>query len=498
MSHRSIAGCILVCFTATFLAAQESDLPRVVTAQPEEETSLGTARINSRGNRFNLNLKEANITDALQILSEHSGSNIVTGEGVKGLVSVFLNDVTLEEALDALLTLRGFMHQEVDGIIYVVPAEGLQTMPADRCTLETRVVRLNYLKAKDVMEMVTGMLSPAGRVLAGKLQDIVVVEDFPLYLDRLEKLLRDIDQRPQQIFLEAKILQVALQDDTSLGIQWELKELLSSSKNSVIGEGGARTGTRGFTTSGDGFFFILDSDKLDAVLDLLQEKTELHTLATPKLLALHGQEAEVIVGGKLGYPLITTTETSSMQTVEFLDIGVQLKVTPYVDRNGYVMMHIYPKVSDGVVQGGLPSETTAEVKTEVLVPSGKTVFIGGLIKTRNEKVRSQIPLLGSIPFLGAAFRRSEDTKARDELLVTITPRLYSEEAEQALELQRCRKIETSALKGIESAEPGPAAQQKVPASPRSKDREIRDHGRGSRSGRFVGPRRGKRQVATAR
>jgi type II secretory pathway component GspD/PulD (secretin) len=150
-------------------------------------------------------------------------------------------------------------------------------------------------------------------------------------------------------------------------------------------------------------------------------------LSTPKLLALENQEASVIVGDRRGYAVTTTINQVTSESIEFLESGVILRVTPHVDSEGRVMMDIHPEVSTGVVDAnGIPSQTTTEVTTRLLVGSGQTVFIGGLIKQTRTESRKGVPLLGRIPGIGLLFSSREVTSTNTETVVIITPRVIGE------------------------------------------------------------------------
>ncbi len=150
-------------------------------------------------------------------------------------------------------------------------------------------------------------------------------------------------------------------------------------------------------------------------------------MSTPKLLALENQEASVIVGDRRGFKVTTTINQVTTESIQFLESGVILRVTPHVDREGRIMMDIHPEVSTGVVDiNGIPSQTTTEVTTRLLVGSGQTGFIGGLIKQTLNESRTGVPILGRIPGLGLLFSSLELTSVNTETIVVITPRVVGD------------------------------------------------------------------------
>jgi len=147
-------------------------------------------------------------------------------------------------------------------------------------------------------------------------------------------------------------------------------------------------------------------------------------LAAPQIMALDGETARLQVGDRLGFRVTTTTETSSLQSIEFLEVGTVMEVTPHIAKDGLIRMEINPKVSNGVVSVlGLPSEQTTEVATQMIVEDGSTIVIGGLLNATKGRIRSQIPFLGDLPLVGWLFGRNTWVDDKSELVVLITPHI---------------------------------------------------------------------------
>src|SRR5688500_16726599 len=161
-------------------------------------------------------------------------------------------------------------------------------------------------------------------------------------------------------------------------------------------------------------------------------------LASPRVLALNKQRGEVIVGRKDGYLTTTTTDTSTVQTVEFLDTGTRLVFRPFVGDDGYIRMEIHPEDSSGGLANNLPFKITTEVTSNIMVKDGRTIVIGGLFREASTRSRSQIPGLGNLPIAGALFRQQRDNTAREEIIILLTPHIvkddvqYSEASEEMM------------------------------------------------------------------
>ncbi len=194
-----------------------------------------------------------------------------------------------------------------------------------------------------------------------------------------------------------------------------------------------RTDFAGAVPSGGASFGFIGKDAA-AFVRALESITDTTVLANPKLLIVNKQRGEVMVGNKDGYLTTTVTETQSTQTVQFLETGTHLIVRPFIGRDGYIRMEIHPEDSSGSVSvvgtSVLPSETTTEVTSNVLIRDGHTIVIGGLFREATTNNRSQVPLLGNIPVLGTAFRGTSDGTIRDEVIVLITPHVIKQAADE--------------------------------------------------------------------
>ena len=162
------------------------------------------------------------------------------------------------------------------------------------------------------------------------------------------------------------------------------------------------------------------------MLNLLSEQGRVRTLSTPQLLALENQEASVIIGDRQGFRVTTTINQVTTESIEFLESGVILRVTPWVDTAGRVMMDIHPEVSNGTIVDGIPSQTTTEVTTRLLVPSGRTVFIGGLMKRTLTERNQGVPGLKRMPVFGKLFSNNVTIGVDTETIVLITPHIISD------------------------------------------------------------------------
>jgi type II secretory pathway component GspD/PulD (secretin) len=180
---------------------------------------------------------------------------------------------------------------------------------------------------------------------------------------------------------------------------------------------------------------------MESFIELIRQNTNSRTLASPKVSVVNHQEAKIQIGQRLPYSVATTTQTSTIQNVQFLDVGIVLTVTPVITEDGNVLMTVLPKVSGGkITESGFPEEDTTEVQTTVLMPDGGGIVIGGLIREENADSRAIVPGLGRVPLVGSLFRRRSDECRRNELVVALVthvlPDVYSQRCHELRQLDQ--------------------------------------------------------------
>ena len=369
--------------------------------------------------RLSMTMKDADLADVMDMISKDQRVNVFVSTDSAQTVSFSLYDMTVPDAIRAIANAAGFAVEHYDGNYYVVERDEAGKYAPDALT-RVRPFELQYVEVEEMESLLQPYLSEYGEITVFADRGMFIVEDTPEFLQRIESLVASIDVPPTQVLIEAKILEITLTDDDSYGMDWI--DLFSS------GDGTGDYGTQGLSDpTSAGFFFDYVSPDFSATLNALTSQGRVRTLSTPKLLAVEGQESEVIVGDRRGYSVTTTINQVTTESVEFLESGVILRVTPVVDRDGQVMMAINPEVSTGVIDPltGIPSQTTTEVTTSMIVPDGKTIFVGGLIKHRVDESRQGVPVLSKIPGVGRLFSNRQQLKTNTETIVLITPTIVT-------------------------------------------------------------------------
>ncbi len=379
----------------------------------------------AKADLVSMSLRDVEISEAMAMLAKQQRLNILLSDDVEGSLSLNLYDVPVSDAVTAIANAAGYAVERRSGAYFVMEHEKVGMYTNGNLT-QVRSFDIHYADPVTLEEMLEPYLSRYGKIKAIPERNLILVSDKPEFLARIATLVKHSDSKPRQVIIEAQILEISLNDEDAYGINWTKLFESQDGSGSFGLQGLAGAGSSGST----GFFFDFVNPNIDVLLTALQQQGRVRTLSTPKLVALDNQEAEVIIGDRRGYQVTTTINQVTSESIEFLESGVILRVTPHIDSMGRVLMDIHPEVSTGTVDAaGIPSQTTTEVTTSLLVPGGETVFIGGLMKHSTSQSYKRVPILGRVPVVKQLFSSREETQTNTETIVLITPRVVQDTSE---------------------------------------------------------------------
>ncbi|MBU4375890.1 MAG: secretin and TonB N-terminal domain-containing protein [Candidatus Omnitrophica bacterium] len=473
--------------------AAQTGPPADTQAEPEIEASKEKSEYDMMSERIapgniTVDFKEADIRTVLRILSEKSGVNIVASKDVAGTITIRLNNVYWEKALDIICKNYGYAFERDGNIIRVTTVENLKQEE-----LTTEVFSLNYANAEDVAVAVAEMLSSRGKdkVKFDERTNVLIVTDIPTNLYKIRQVVDKLDKRTPQVLIEAKIIETTLVDTENLGIDWTVKLSAYGAKRpitfpftvsgtlSYLGipkdmwntfmprvEGTTDTTTTGSggvtVTDTDSFFPIelgqfrqwsdspfplteadqftfgtLDFSQFSLVLEYLKSRRDTNVLSNPRIATLNNQEANILVGTILAIPKFERNpDTGTMEVTGYTekDLGIKLNVIPHINASGDIVVDLRPEISDLLgfdtldASRGLvaPRYSTREATTQIMVRDGETIMIGGLIRENTVNYKKKVPWLGDIPVLGRAlFTKTEETIQKTELIIFMTVHLIN-------------------------------------------------------------------------
>lgn len=422
---------------------------------PAEELTDKDVNVTDAG-LVEIHVNDANLGEVLKMLSLQLERNILASKEVRGTVTANLYDVTVKEALDAILRANDCGYREKGNVVYVYTRKELEQIEKEERKQVTETFRVYYTPAANAVNMLKPVLSPDAQVAftsaassgiesGGKdvggnshaTEDTIVITDFPDHIEQVRKILKEVDRRPQQILVEAVILRATLNETNELGVDFTV--LGGIDFNSLTNIAGAIAGntptgamadkhSASIEAGGSGLKVGVITNNVSVFVNALEGVTDTSVVANPKVLVLNKQQGAVHVGARLGYRTAVSTETLTADDVKFLEIGTRLNFRPYIGDDGYIRMEISPKDSSGSVNAqGLPSEFVTEVTSNVMVRDGKTIVIGGLFRESTDTNRSQVPVLGNLPVAGPLFRKQKDSTIREEVIILLTPHIVKDD-----------------------------------------------------------------------
>ncbi|HWR72003.1 MAG TPA: type IV pilus secretin PilQ, partial [Nitrospirota bacterium] len=404
------------------------------------------------------------VQDVLRAVGQAAGMNLIVGENVTGKVSLSLNNVDIWEALDSILRTKGLTYVRDGNITRVI-----SVAEAREEDMETRVFSLDHANGREIVTVVEKVKSDRAKVSADSRMNAIVVKDLAYNIDRMERLLRDLDVRAAQVLIEARIVEVASNYTQELGIQWGGKYTGSSSRGYTVTGGatgitstgavGASTPAIGSTVfypqtgdigrSGNAFAVNLPASvgqgtggvlgvtygtlmgkaQLDLQLSAMQSTGNGRLLSSPKVLTLNNKEAKISSGIDIPVRVLTTTTAGTTAEVKTISANLALSTTPTVMSGDKVSMAIKvekaePDFSQEV--DGIPTITRRSANAELIMDSGETVVLGGILIRSESQVEDGIPLLSKIPILGWLFKKRTTVERENELLIFITPTIVKE------------------------------------------------------------------------
>ncbi len=387
-------------------------------SQIEEVNNQGQGADSSNDRQsVTLDYKDADLSSVLRALSYSYDLNLVVAKDIKGKVTVTLKDVTVDEALEAILSVNGYAVTKRGNLIYITPGPGVEGMD-----LITVPIRLSYLTAAEAQRLLGKVISSQGDIQINEATTSLVVTDFPANIEKIKDVLGEIDIPPVQVLIEAKIVDIQSKAYENFGTTYALNFNQTASFESFA----PTTTMAGPSSTLSGGQISLTATfknfSATATIDALIQQNKARLLASPSIATLNGKEARIIIGEKYPYKEKTQTTTGTTETTKFVDVGTTLRVTPRVSPDGWITMIVHPEVSS--VSASLdagPRITTREADATVRVRDGQTIIIGGLKKKKDDQIKGGIPVLRSIPILGLFFsKRSKDLEETD-LTVFITP-----------------------------------------------------------------------------
>lgn len=422
----------------------ESELP------PTFRTKLITGDTTTyTGQEISLNLVDADIKQIFRLFHEISGLNFVLDPGVSGKLTIVLDHVPWDQALDIILRNNG-LDKELDrNVIRIASTKKLAQEAAARKQLReaeelevdlvTITRTLSYAKAKDMERVFRsggggsgGLLSKRGRVIVDERTNTVIVTDIPKHIEGVDRLISTLDAETPQVMIEARVVETSRDFVRDLGVVWGLEAFADAAHGTSTGLNFPHNASvkYGLNLPGEGgasnlafkFGNVIDSFTLDVALNALETEGAARVLSSPKIATQNNERAEIEQGVRI--PIVNTTATEI--NVEFVSASLKMSVTPQITAEGTIILDVIVENNspDFVnTAGGIPSIRTQRAQTKVLISDGGTTVIGGIFTVNEGRSEVGVPWFRKIPVFGWLFKSQNVTNQNRELLIFITPKI---------------------------------------------------------------------------
>jgi type IV pilus assembly protein PilQ len=465
--------------------AYQSDDQYVVEVQPARKAA---AKIEDKrvytGERLTLNFQDIETRAVLQLLADASGQNIVVSDSVQGSVTLRLQNVPWDQALDIVLRTKGLDKRRNDNVIIVAPTEELASREKaelaahadvqDLAPLRSEYLQVNYAKASDLAGLIksqgaggSGLLSKRGTVSVDDRTNTLLLQDSADRLDDIRRLVGTLDIPIRQVQIEARIVIVSDDFTRELGVRAGFTGNVANGNDGLFATSGSAESVDTTLSSaldnlaggsatpypvevpvGDSAaqrynvnlpvanpagklaFMLLGSDYLvDLEISAAQAEGRGEVISTPRVITANQREASIEQGVEIPYQ---ESASSGATTIQFKKAVLALKVTPQITPDNRVILDLNVKKDSvgQVIVGGagqqVPSIDTREITTSVIVNDGQTVVLGGILETERRENEKKVPYLGDIPGLGHLFKTTSKTSNKDELLIFVTPKILRE------------------------------------------------------------------------
>lgn len=419
------------------------------------------------GEKLSLSFQDIEVRSVLQLIADFTSLNLVASDTVSGRITLRLQNVPWDQALDLVLKTKGLDKRKVGNVLLVAPADEIAAREQleleslkkieELAPLRTEFLRVNYARAEDMEALIksdSSLLTSRGSLTVDQRTNTLIVQDTENKLEEIRELIAVLDIQVQQVLIEARVVVATTDVAKAMGVRWggigttgglfgqnrtvaftgrsgqfqDFAEDRTSDEdsfeftdplNAVVDLGVADSAASRFTLG-----FIGDNNLIDVELSALDTEGSANLVATPKVLTADQQPAIIASGTEFGFE---TATSSGATALEFKDAELRLEVTPSITPDGKVLMAI--KINNDSLsgfQGPIPILDTNRIETSVLVKDGETVVLGGIFQENKSNEVAKTPFLGDLPFIGRLFRRDTKRNDKNELLIFITPRLVQD------------------------------------------------------------------------
>ncbi len=394
-----------------------------------------------RGESLSLNFQDVPVRSVLQVMADYAGINLVASDAVQGNITLRLQDVPWDQALELVLRSKGLGRRQEGNVLLVAPAAELaeqsrgerigQELEAQLQPLSRALLPIHHAKASELVELLQatladdGILTGRGSLAVDARTNTLIAHQPADRLAELRRLVAELDVPLRQVAIEARIVEANVDYEKSLGVRWGgplYGETAQLGRDLFVDLGVDRA------TSGVGLGLLRAEVLLDLELSAMEKSGNGEIISQPKVVTGDKETARILKGTEVPYQ---ETSKSGATSVAFREASLSLEVTPQITPDGKVIMAVRVTKDEPDYVNALndvPPIRKNEVNARVRVADGETIVIGGVYSTTQNKVIDKVPFFGDLPYVGRLFRRDALQEKKSELLVFLTPRIMSDQA----------------------------------------------------------------------
>lgn len=427
---------------------QSEENKQIAQEQSTEEESQDVLLIT-------LDVKDADIKDVMRMFAKASGLNIVISEDVRVKITLNVADVNWEDALNMILRANNLTSVREGKFLRIMTYEKFR-QEEDGVPLANETIFLNYANASSMVSVLEPLRSNRGRIVAHVQTNSLIITETPSNFKKMLAVIEKLDKNIPQVMIEAMMVDIKLTNDDELGISWTLSHKLFTQSRQFV-QSFAASHTQGLIRYGNTLF---PQWYFNAVINLWAQESKAEILANPKVMTLDGMEANIELTEEIPYTeaTITPAEGGATSTVGFKQAGIKLRVTPHINKEGYISMNVNTEQSlqTSTTTSGQPVIDKRTATTNLSVKDGDTIVIGGLRKRESTKAIQIIPFFAKIPILGQIFRKKTFTGKDTELLIFVTPHIVTQpelDYSEKIAVGKVRRLQKKDTGFLEKAQP---------------------------------------------
>ncbi|MGF1642419.1 MAG: AMIN domain-containing protein [Thiotrichales bacterium] len=431
--------------------AYQSDTLYTLEVKPHEvrqERASGDAPITFKGEKLSLNFQDIEVRSVLQLIADFTGLNVVVSDSVTGNLTLRLQNVPWDQALDIIMRTKGLDKRQQGNVLFIAPTQEIAEQEKaellanrqveDLAPLRSEIIPLNYADAQEMATLLrsggaggamsaaaNSILSKRGSVTIDRRTNNLLVQDIPAKIDEIRQLVRALDVPVQQVMIESRIVTASDQFSHELGVSFGGGNIDTNANRQLSSDFAINLPA---TNPAGSVGFALSKIPLGTNLDLhlsaakLENRAEI--IASPRIITANKSKARIEQGVQIPYEEATS---SGATNIAFKKAVLSLEVTPHITRDDRINMElIVNRDSVGQIFNNVPSIDTREVQTQVLVDNGQTIVLGGIFEESIVKDSKSVPFLGDLPILGHLFRRDGRQNDKSELLIFVTPKIIND------------------------------------------------------------------------